>query len=133
MFNNIICSLKHTENQMGRTGGTTIRNFQSFDFQRLKIFVSDNLLFLVRNAVAICFEVKLTPFYVKNMIYVAIVIWAIGMLLIWVGRIYVSIQKEQGNPKFQDEEYVRKFDFWKRIISICLVLIAVAILFLMGK
>ena len=67
------------------------------------------------------------------MVYVAIVIWTIGMLLIWIGRIYVSIQKRRGNPKFEDEEYVRKFNFWKRIISICLVLIAVLILFLAGQ
>lgn len=64
------------------------------------------------------------------MVYLAIIIWAIGMLLIWVGRIYVSIQKQKGNPKFKDEAYVRKFNFWKNIISICLVVIAFLILFL---
>ena len=67
------------------------------------------------------------------MVYVAIVIWTIGMLLIWLGRVYVSVQKHNGNPKFQDEEYVRKFNFWKRIISVCLILIAFAIIFILEK
>ena len=67
------------------------------------------------------------------MVYAAIIIWAVGMLLIWIGRIYVSVQKRRGNPKFQDEEYVGKFNFWKRLISICLILIAVAIVFLAKK
>ena len=67
------------------------------------------------------------------MVYVAIVIWATGMLLIWIGRIYVSIQKRRGNPKFQDDEYVRKFNFWKRTVSICLILIAFAIIFILEK
>ena len=67
------------------------------------------------------------------MVYVSIIIWTIGMFLIWFGRIYVSIQKHRGNSKFQDEEYVRKFNFWKRIISVCLIVIAFAILFLVEK
>lgn len=67
------------------------------------------------------------------MVYTAIAVWAIGMLLIWVGRIYVSTQKQRGNPKFHDEKYVKKFNFWKRIISLCLMLVALVLLEFAGK
>ena len=66
--------------------------------------------------------------YDDNMVYLALVIFTIGLLLIWGGRIYVSIQKHKGNPKFQDEEYVKKFTLYRRIITFVLVLIAFLIL-----
>ena len=66
--------------------------------------------------------------YDDNMVYVAIVIFTIGLLLIWGGRIFVSIQKQKGNPKFQDEEYVKKFTLYRRIVTLVLVLIAFVIL-----
>ena len=67
------------------------------------------------------------------MVYFALILYTIGMLLIGVGRIYVSIQKRRGNPKFQDEEYVKKFTFYRRIITVSMILIAFAILVFIEK
>ena len=67
------------------------------------------------------------------MVYFALGIYAIGMLLIDVGRIYVSIQKRRGNPKFQNEEYVEKFIFYRRVITISMILIASVILLIFEK
>ena len=67
------------------------------------------------------------------MVYLALVIYTIGMLLIGVGRIYVSIQKRRGNPKFQDEEYAKKFTLYRRIITVSMILIAFALLLIFEK
>ena len=45
------------------------------------------------------------------MVYFALIIYTIGILLIGVERIYISIQKRRGNPKFQNEEYVKNLYF----------------------
>ena len=67
------------------------------------------------------------------MVYFALILYTIGMLLIGVGRIYISIQKRRGNPKFQNEEYVKKFIFYRRVITVSMILIASVILFILEK
>ena len=67
------------------------------------------------------------------MVYFALILYTIGMLLIGVGRIYISIQKHRGNPKFQNEEYVEKFIFYRRVITVSMILIASVILLIFEK
>lgn len=67
------------------------------------------------------------------MVYLALIVYTIGMLLTLGGRIYVAVQKRRGNTKFQDKEYVKKFIFNLRVIAVCMILFGFVILFFMEK
>lgn len=63
-----------------------------------------------------------------NMVTLAIILAACGMLVLPLGRLFVSYKKHKGDPYFSDASNVRKFTTIRRVISIILIIIALIIL-----
>lgn len=62
------------------------------------------------------------------MITFVIILWAIGLLILPLGRLYISYQKHQNNKKFSDPAYVKKFNTLRRVLSLALCAVALIIL-----
>ena len=67
------------------------------------------------------------------MVTFVIVLWAIGMLIMPLGRVYKALQVNRGNPKFSDPEFIRKYDAIRRISALVITGIAIIILLLLSK
>ena len=62
------------------------------------------------------------------MITFVIILWAIGLIVLPLGRLYMSWQRHQNNEKFFDPDYIRRFNTLRRVLSISLCSIALIIL-----
>lgn len=66
------------------------------------------------------------------MIYLAIIIWAIGLILLPLSRLYVIWRKRTPDSRFADTAYQRRFRTIIRCVSVGCMLIALLIISLTG-
>lgn len=69
----------------------------------------------------------------NGMVSFAIILCAVGMLVIPLGRIYALWQRHRHNVKFSDGNFLRRYRNAIRIISVAICGIAILIIFLIQK
>lgn len=67
------------------------------------------------------------------MVYLAILIWLLGMLALPLGRLYAIWQKRRGNPYFLDADCYRRFMAIRTVLSVVLCLVALVMLLFIEK
>lgn len=67
------------------------------------------------------------------MVSFAIILCAVGMLVIPLGRIFAMWQRHRHNVKFSDGNYLRRYRNAIRIISVAVCGVAILMIFLIQK
>lgn len=65
------------------------------------------------------------------MVTLAIILNAIGLLILPLGRLYAAHQVKKGNNKFSDSKYVQHFRIVTSVVSLTICGIAILIIYLM--
>lgn len=73
--------------------------------------------------------------YIGNvlMVYLAILIWLLGALVLPLGRLYARWQQHRGNPYFLNDGNYRRFMDIRIVVSVSLCLAALAMLFFIER